>query len=68
MFPDAPSLLLEESLLQLTRADVPGTIAPLERMRKLDVAVFDARDPWPVYYLGTGRNAAALVAELWACR
>ena len=48
----------------LMLADVPQTLAPLERLGA-DAAAFDT-DPWWDYQLGAGRDVNALIPALWA--
>jgi tetratricopeptide (TPR) repeat protein len=62
LFPGAQSALLAQSQAALLGSDVPGTLAPIQR---LDVSS-SASDPWWRYHLGAGRDVDALLSELWA--
>lgn len=64
LFPDAQSAFLASSQLALRRSDVPGTLAPIERLSARS-AVFTA-DPWWQYHLCAGRDADELLKALWA--
>ena len=63
LFPDAQSALLASSLA-LLGADVPATLAPVQRLGAQS-GVFTA-DPWWQYHLGAGRDADDLLKALWA--
>lgn len=64
LFPDAQSALLASSQLALLGADVPATLAPVQRLGARSAA-FTA-DPWWQYHLGAGRDADDLLKALWA--
>ncbi len=64
VFPDAQSAILASSQLALLGADVPATLAPVQRLGARS-AVFTA-DPWWQYHLGAGRDAEDLLKALWA--
>jgi hypothetical protein len=64
LFPDAQSALLASSQLALLGSDVPGTLAPLERIG-IRTADFMA-DPWWRYHQCAGRDADDLLEQLWA--
>jgi tetratricopeptide (TPR) repeat protein len=61
--PGAQSALLARSHAALLGSDVPGTIGPLEQLRGRSK---EAVDPWRDYSLGSGRDAASLVEQVWA--
>lgn len=64
LFPDAQSALLAQSHLALARGDAGGALLPMRHLAALDP---DTRtDPWWQYPMGAGRNADALLAEMWA--
>lgn len=64
-FPDAQSGLIAQSQLALQRADVAGALAPIERLAAINHARQPA-DPWLDYDAGPGRDASALLVDLWA--
>ena len=64
LFPDAQSALLASSQLALLGADLPATLAIIQRLGPRS-AVFTA-DPWWQYHLGAGRDADDLLKSLWA--
>jgi tetratricopeptide (TPR) repeat protein len=63
LYPHAQSAIIGASEAALVRADVDGALAPL---RALDRPSDAAPDPWWMYQVGIGRNASALLAEMWA--
>jgi len=60
-FPGAQSARLARSQAALLESDVP---AALESIRRLDRSS-TARDPWWWYHLAAGRDADALLREMW---
>ena len=64
LFPDAQSALLGRSQVALLESDVPATLAPVQRLR--DRSSEFTADPWWQYHLGAGRDADALLREVWA--
>ena len=62
LFPGAQSALLGLSQVALRAADVPSALAPIEHLDRS----LTARDPWWLYDRGAGRDADALLGELWA--
>jgi tetratricopeptide (TPR) repeat protein len=66
LFPHAQSALLAASQLALLRADVPAALGPVRSLRDAATANQPRVDPWWVYGAGLGRNADALLRELWA--
>jgi tetratricopeptide (TPR) repeat protein len=62
LFPGAQSAQLGLSQAALLESDVPGT---LEAIQRLDNST-TTRDPWWWYYLASGRDADALLREMWA--
>jgi tetratricopeptide (TPR) repeat protein len=64
LFPDAQSALLASSQAALLGSDVASALAPVQRLSPRSAA-FDA-DPWWQYHLGAGRDADALLSEIWA--
>ena len=63
LYPDAQSALLGASQLALLSADVPATVAPIERLGPRS-APFDA-DPWRAYQLASGRDVNELMHHMW---
>jgi hypothetical protein len=63
LFPDAQSALVAQSQLALFRSDVPGALAPIQRLGARS-GVFTA-DPWWQYHLAAGRDADALLGAVW---
>ena len=61
LFPGAQSAGLAQSQAALLEADVPAALEAIQRVDKSSTA----RDPWRVYQLGAGRNADALMQEMW---
>jgi tetratricopeptide (TPR) repeat protein len=61
LFPGAQSALLAQSQAALLGSDIPATLAPLQH---LDLSS-SARDPWWYYNLGSGRDANALLGDMW---
>jgi tetratricopeptide (TPR) repeat protein len=61
LFPGAQSAGLAQSQAALLEADVPAALESIQRVDKSSTA----RDPWRVYQLGAGRNAEALMREMW---
>jgi tetratricopeptide (TPR) repeat protein len=64
LFPSAQSALLAISHQALLQADVPGTIAPVARLGAQSADV--NADPWWQYDRAAGRDADALLREMWA--
>jgi tetratricopeptide (TPR) repeat protein len=62
LFPGAQSAQLALSQSALLEADVP---AALDSVQRLDTSP-TARDPWWWYHLASGRDADALLREMWA--
>jgi tetratricopeptide (TPR) repeat protein len=62
LFPGAQSSGLARSQAALLESDVP---AALESIQHVDTST-DAQDPWGWYHLGAGRDADALLREMWA--
>jgi tetratricopeptide (TPR) repeat protein len=62
LFPGAQSSGLARSQAALLESDVP---AALEAIRHVDTST-TARDPWRWYQLGAGRDADALLREMWS--
>jgi tetratricopeptide (TPR) repeat protein len=62
LFPGAQSAGLARSQAALLESDVAGA---LESIRGIDKSS-TARDPWRWYHLGAGRDADALLREMWA--
>ena len=63
LFPDAQSALLASSQLALLGSDVSATLAPVNHLGA-ETAAFNA-DPWWQYHLAEGRNADALLRDVW---
>lgn len=61
LFPGAQSAGLALSQAALLEADVPAALESIQRIDKSSTA----RDPWRVYQLGAGRDADALLREMW---
>jgi tetratricopeptide (TPR) repeat protein len=61
LFPGAQSAGLAQSQAALLEADVPAALEAIQRVDKSSTA----RDPWRAYQLGAGRNAEALMQEMW---
>lgn len=61
LFPGAQSAGLAQSQAALLEADVPAALAAIQRIDKSSTA----RDPWRSYQLGAGRDAEALMREMW---
>jgi tetratricopeptide (TPR) repeat protein len=62
LYPGAQSALLAESQAALLGADVPGTLAPIDRLDHSSTA----KDPWWHYDLAAGRDADAILTDMWA--
>ena len=62
LYPGAQSALLAESQAALLGADVPGTLGPIDRLDHSSTA----KDPWWQYDLAAGRDAEALLRDMWA--
>jgi tetratricopeptide (TPR) repeat protein len=62
LFPGAQSASLARSQAALLESDVPAAQDSIRRMDKSSSAV----DPWWWYQLGGGRDADALLREMWA--
>ena len=62
LFPGAQSAALARSQTALLESDVP---AALESIQRLDKSA-TARDPWWWYHMAAGRDADALLREMWA--
>jgi tetratricopeptide (TPR) repeat protein len=65
LFPDAQSALLGQSQVALLRADAAGALAPIQRLAALPINPTERPDPWWRYATGPGRNAEALLTEMW---
>ena len=64
LFPDAQSSLLGASQVALLGSDVSATLAPVGRLGA-ETAVSTA-DPWWQYHLAAGRDAGALLRDVWS--
>jgi tetratricopeptide (TPR) repeat protein len=62
LFPAAQSALLAQSQVALLGADVQATLGPIDRLEYSS----PAQDPWWQYDLAAGRDADALLKEMWA--
>jgi tetratricopeptide (TPR) repeat protein len=62
VFPGAQSAGLARSQAALLESDVAGALESIRRIDKSSTA----RDPWRWYQLGPGRDADALLREMWA--
>jgi tetratricopeptide (TPR) repeat protein len=62
VFPGAQSAGLARSQAALLESDVAGALESIRRIDKSSTA----RDPWRWYQLGAGRDADALLREMWA--
>jgi tetratricopeptide (TPR) repeat protein len=62
LFPGAQSAHLARSQLALLQADIPETLSRIEHLDKSS----SASDPWWKYHLATGRDADALLADMWS--
>lgn len=62
LFPGAQSAGLARSQAALLESDVAGALASIQRIDKSSTA----RDPWRWYQLAAGRDADALLREMWA--
>lgn len=65
LFPGAQSALLAQSQAALLRADVPAALDPIHRMDAPAPAAGAQDDPWWKYQLGAGRDADALLRQMW---
>lgn len=61
-FPGAQSARLAQSQVALLESDVPAALESIQHLDKSSTA----RDPWRWYQLGAGREADALLREMWA--
>jgi tetratricopeptide (TPR) repeat protein len=61
VFPGAQSAELARSQAALLESDVPAALESIQRVDKSPTA----RDPWWWYYLAAGRDADALLREMW---
>jgi tetratricopeptide (TPR) repeat protein len=66
LFPGAQSALLAQSQVALLAADVAGALEPIQRMDIPPATALEREDPWWLYDLGSGRDADALLRDLWA--
>jgi hypothetical protein len=64
LFPDAQSAILGSSQVALFQADVPATLAPLERLGSRSSTL--TADPWWYYDLAAGRDVNDLLRAMWA--
>jgi uncharacterized protein HemY len=60
-FPGAQSARLARSRAALLASDVPAALESIQRLDKSSTA----RDPWWWYHLAAGREADALVRDMW---
>ncbi len=61
LFPGAQSAQLALSQAAVLDSDVPAALASIQRMDKSTTA----RDPWWWYHLAAGRDADALLRDMW---
>ena len=66
LFPDAQSALLGASQTALLGGDVSAALAHVRRVGAGAAPTDAITDPWWMYRVGAGRNAGALLAEMWA--
>jgi tetratricopeptide (TPR) repeat protein len=65
LFPGAQSALLAQSQLALLSADVAAALEPIGRIQRL-LSRVPTEDPWWIYHLAAGRDADALLRDMWA--
>jgi tetratricopeptide (TPR) repeat protein len=61
LFPGSQSASLALSQAALLQSDVPAALDSIQRFDKSSTA----RDPWWWYHYGAGRDADALLREMW---
>lgn len=66
LFPNAQSALLGASQIAVLRADVDGALGPIRQLEVSNARVDRGMDPWWNYSIGLGRNADALLADMWS--
>lgn len=66
LFPGAQSALLATSQLALLGADIDGALVPIHRLEVPTATAIERDDPWWRYHLAAGRDADALLRDMWA--
>lgn len=65
LFPNAQAALLGASHVAVLRADVEGALAAVRQLEVANATADRRMDPWWSYSIGAGRDADALLRELW---
>jgi tetratricopeptide (TPR) repeat protein len=66
LFPGAQSALLGLSQIAVLRSDAAGALEPIRELQAAAAVTGGTVDPWWRYSTGLGRNADALLAEMWS--
>jgi len=64
LFPDAQSALLASSQIALLGSDVSASLGPVSRLGP--ESALSTADPWWHYHLAAGRDAEALMHDVWS--
>jgi tetratricopeptide (TPR) repeat protein len=66
LFPGAQSALLAQSQAALLKSDVSSALAFVHELEAMAATIAEREDPWWDYGLATGRDAHAILADMWA--